>query len=154
MLAAALGLSGCTFAGPAIEPIEPFVAPSTTPSDTPACRLFDPAQLTEHGFHNGYANASSCFWISDDSGALMISVRERLTPAQYLAEPDGLKTSPITIGGHSGVLAENSTGPGTCGVVLTHSGDLTSAQILTEAGGKACEIAQAVMTVIEPKLPS
>ncbi|MCP2250398.1 Protein of unknown function (DUF3558) [Lentzea aerocolonigenes] len=155
MLVTALGLSGCAFAGPEIKPIEPLVVPSTTPpSDTPACRLFDPALLTEHRFYNGYANASSCFWLSDDSGPLMISVRDGMTPAQYLAEPDGLKTSPITIGSHSGVLAENSAGRGTCGVVLTHSGDLTSAQMLTDAGGRACEIAEAVMTAIEPKLPS
>lgn len=153
VLATALWLSACSPARPEIKPIEPLATPSTAPSDTPACRLFDPAQLTEHRFHNGYASGSSCFWLSDDAGPVMITVREGVTPEQYLAKPAGLKTSPITIGQHSGVLAENSRGKGTCGVVLAHSGDTTSAEMLTEAGGRACEIAQAVMKVIEPKLP-
>jgi hypothetical protein len=82
----------------------------------------------------------------------MISLREDSTPEAYLAEPKGLKTSPITIGTHSGVLAENNVGDGSCGVVLSRSGGITAAEMLTEAGGKACEIAQAVMKVIEPKL--
>ncbi|MFJ8964280.1 DUF3558 family protein [Lentzea sp. NPDC102401] len=152
VLAAALGLSGCAMVRPPVKTVEPFVVPSTTPADTPACRLFDPADLTEHRFHHGYANASSCFWLSDDSGPLSISLRDRSTPEQYLAKPDGLKTSPITIGGHSGLLAENSRGTGTCGVVLTHPGGVAAAEVLTDAGGRSCEIAQAVMKVIEPKL--
>ncbi|RAS64169.1 uncharacterized protein DUF3558 [Lentzea atacamensis] len=154
VLTAALGLSGCTLAAPEVKPMEPFVAPSTTPSDTPACRLFDPAQLTEHRFHNGYANASSCFWLSDDAGPVVVSLREGVTAEQYLAKPDRLKTSPITIGRHSGLLAENSRGTGMCGVVLTHPDGVAAAEMLTEAGGRACEIAQAVMKVVEPKLPS
>ncbi|MEU3648948.1 DUF3558 family protein [Lentzea sp. NPDC034063] len=152
VLAIALGLSGCAMIRPPVKTVEPFVAPSTTPADTPACRLFDPADLTEHRFYNGYANASSCFWLSDDSGPLSINLRERSTPEQYLGKPEGLKTSPITIGGHSGLLAENSRGPGTCGVVLTRPGGVTAADVLTDAGGRSCEIAQAVMKVIEPKL--
>ncbi|MFS8100016.1 DUF3558 domain-containing protein [Lentzea alba] len=155
VLAVVFGLSGCGLAQPEYKPIEPFVAPSTTPSDTPSCRLFDPADLTEYGFYNGYANASSCFWLSRDSGPLQVTLREKVTPEQFLAKPKGLKTSPITIGSHSGVLAENSGGTGTCSVVLTHSEGVAAAEMLTEAGGKACkacEVARAVMTVIEPKL--
>ncbi|MET9629128.1 hypothetical protein ABZX92_16875 [Lentzea sp. NPDC006480] len=152
LLAAVLALSGCALARPPIEPIAPYTPVSTTPSDTPACRLFDPALLTEPKFKNGYANASDCFWGSDDAGPMVIGVRESSTPEQYLGKPDGLKTSPITIGQHSGLLAENSFGKGTCGVVLTRSGGVTSVRMLTEAGGRACEIAQSVMKVIEPKL--
>ena len=80
----ALGLSGCTLAAPEVKPIEPLVAPSTTPSDTPACRLFAPAQLPEHRFHNGYANASSCFWLSDAAGPVVVSLRE--APVQRLED--------------------------------------------------------------------
>jgi hypothetical protein len=152
VLAMALGLSGCAMARPPVKTVEPFVAPSTTPADTPACRLFDPADLTGHRFHNGYASASSCIWLSDDSGSLSVSLRDGSTPEKYLAKPDGLKTSPITVGKHSGLLAENSRGPGTCGVVLTHAGGVAAAEILTDAGGRSCEIARAVMEVIEPKL--
>ncbi|SMD22457.1 DUF3558 family protein [Lentzea albidocapillata] len=153
VLVIALGLSGCAMARPPVKTVEPFATPSTTPADTPACRLFDPADLTEHRFYNGYASASSCIWLSDDSGPLSVSLRDRSTPEQYLAKPDGLKTSPITIGGHSGLLAENSRGPGTCGVVLTHASGIAAAEVLTESGGRSCEIAQAVMKVIEPDLP-
>jgi hypothetical protein len=116
--------------------------------------LFDPAQLPEHRFHNGYANASSCFWLSDDAGSMMVSLRASVTAEQYLAKPDGLKTSPITIGRHSGLLAENSRGTGTCGVVLTLPDGVAAAEMLTESRGRACEIAQAVMRVVEPRLPS
>lgn len=151
VLAVAFGLSGCS---PAATPIEPYAPVSTTPADTPACRLFDPAQLTEHRFKNGYASGSSCFWSADDTGPMMVSLRTGITPEQYLAQPDGLQTSPITIGRHSGLRAENAAGAGTCSVVLTHPDGVAAASMLTAAGGRACEIAEAVMKVIEPKLPS
>jgi Protein of unknown function (DUF3558) len=154
VLAAAFALSGCAWAGTEIKPVEPYVPVSTTPADTAACRLFDPAQFTEHRFKNGYASGSRCYWGADDVGSLMISLREVSTPEAYLAKPEGLRTSPITIGTHSGVVAENSSGEGSCGVVLSYSGGVAAAEMLTTAGGKACEIAEAVMKVIEPKLPS
>ncbi|MET8762093.1 DUF3558 family protein [Lentzea sp. NPDC004782] len=151
VLTVAFGLSGCS---PAATPVEPYAPVSTTPADTPACRLFDPAQLTAHRFKNGYASGSSCFWGADDVGPMMVSLRAGVTPEQYLAKPDGLKTSPITIGRHSGLRAENATGAGTCSVVLTHPDGVAATSMLTAAGGRACEIAEDVMKVVEPKLPS
>lgn len=149
LLIAVLALSGCSLMGPQkpVATVEQYQPPPETPvPDTAACRLFDPAQLAEPRFGRAYASASDCYWASDSSGSLVVSIREKSTPEAYLGRTKG---APITIGAHSGLVADDRDNSN-CKVVLGHSGGVTATEIIS--GDKACEVAEAVMKVIEPKL--
>ena len=166
VLAAALGLSGCSVLVPDFDkkPAD-TPAPSTEQptevktADSPKpCDLYNAGEeLAEYKFKITADNIHTCDW-TDELGqgrtnVLGLSVWQGLS-LDKAVPPAAVRTSDITIGTHSGKLYEENDISGGCQLSLvTGDGHVTVRARMQEVD-ESCDVVRRVGAKVEPDLPS
>lgn len=147
--------------GPSVQPSDP-AQPSAAPtalSAIEACELLTVEEASyldvpPQGHPEEIVGLRSCNWVSPGGGGLSTTIDGDLGIGELVLN-DASAVTDITIGDHQAKRAEETSGPGYCGVYFAvgDSANVSVTALYLNDTPQACAVADQAAALVEPKLP-